>query len=207
MLLIYGESRRNSSAAGRMYRQRFLQRRLPNRRTFVTVSQRLLETGSLERVRNNWTRRCDTCLQNYCGHVENLIKIASELDEGDNAGEMNPGSSTKSFPAFAHIGLRENPGKNLNQASSEEASLTTLLRDDSDLNEGERATVNCSMVELFGLLPLLIAYDIVCSVFIFRTDLTVVDQSDRLVVCNDPHSRFSPEDKRDPLLERCDTIF
>ncbi|KAJ4430123.1 hypothetical protein ANN_22333 [Periplaneta americana] len=28
---------------------------------------------------------------------------------------MSPGSSTESYPAFARIGLRENPGKNLNQ--------------------------------------------------------------------------------------------
>ncbi|KAJ4449166.1 hypothetical protein ANN_00562 [Periplaneta americana] len=28
---------------------------------------------------------------------------------------MSPGSSTESYPAFAHIGLRKNPGKNLNQ--------------------------------------------------------------------------------------------
>ncbi|KAJ4432361.1 hypothetical protein ANN_20980 [Periplaneta americana] len=28
---------------------------------------------------------------------------------------MSPGSSTESYPTFAHIGLRENPGKNLNQ--------------------------------------------------------------------------------------------
>ncbi|KAJ4427683.1 hypothetical protein ANN_25332 [Periplaneta americana] len=28
---------------------------------------------------------------------------------------MSPGSSTESYPAFAHSGLRENPGKNLNQ--------------------------------------------------------------------------------------------
>ncbi|KAJ4449828.1 hypothetical protein ANN_01234 [Periplaneta americana] len=41
--------------------------------------------------------------------------LASERDEGDNAGEMSPGSSTESCPAFAHIRLRENPGKNLNQ--------------------------------------------------------------------------------------------
>ncbi|KAJ4432001.1 hypothetical protein ANN_20615 [Periplaneta americana] len=33
----------------------------------------------------------------------------------DNAGEMSPGFSTESYPAFARIGLRENPGKNLNQ--------------------------------------------------------------------------------------------
>ncbi|KAJ4441185.1 hypothetical protein ANN_11036 [Periplaneta americana] len=30
---------------------------------------------------------------------------------------MNPGSSTESYPAFARIGLRENPGKNLNQVT------------------------------------------------------------------------------------------
>ncbi|KAJ4444631.1 hypothetical protein ANN_06427 [Periplaneta americana] len=30
---------------------------------------------------------------------------------------MSPGSSTESYPAFAHIGLKENPGKTLNQQS------------------------------------------------------------------------------------------
>ncbi|KAJ4449314.1 hypothetical protein ANN_00712 [Periplaneta americana] len=35
----------------------------------------------------------------------------------DNAGEMSPGSNTESYPAFARIGLRENPGKNLNQVT------------------------------------------------------------------------------------------
>ncbi|KAJ4447279.1 hypothetical protein ANN_09283 [Periplaneta americana] len=30
---------------------------------------------------------------------------------------MSPGSNTESYPAFAHIGLRENPGKSLNQAT------------------------------------------------------------------------------------------
>ncbi|KAJ4436887.1 hypothetical protein ANN_17019 [Periplaneta americana] len=29
---------------------------------------------------------------------------------------MSPGSSTESYPAFAQLGLRENPGKNLNQS-------------------------------------------------------------------------------------------
>ncbi|KAJ4433979.1 hypothetical protein ANN_16298 [Periplaneta americana] len=29
---------------------------------------------------------------------------------------MSPRSNTESYPAFAHIGLRENPGKNLNQS-------------------------------------------------------------------------------------------
>ncbi|KAJ4450191.1 hypothetical protein ANN_01598 [Periplaneta americana] len=30
---------------------------------------------------------------------------------------MSPGSNTESYPAFAHIGLRENPGKTLNQVT------------------------------------------------------------------------------------------
>ncbi|KAJ4437423.1 hypothetical protein ANN_17567 [Periplaneta americana] len=30
---------------------------------------------------------------------------------------MSPGSSTESYPAFTHIGLRKNPGKNLNQVN------------------------------------------------------------------------------------------
>ncbi|KAJ4444139.1 hypothetical protein ANN_05928 [Periplaneta americana] len=30
---------------------------------------------------------------------------------------MSPGSSTETYPAFAHIGSRENPGKNLNQVT------------------------------------------------------------------------------------------
>ncbi|KAJ4432184.1 hypothetical protein ANN_20800 [Periplaneta americana] len=41
---------------------------------------------------------------------------------GDNAGEMSPGSSTESYAAFARIGLRENPGENLNQATCPDRS-------------------------------------------------------------------------------------
>ncbi|KAJ4443744.1 hypothetical protein ANN_05522 [Periplaneta americana] len=36
---------------------------------------------------------------------------------------MSPGSSTESYPAFAHIGLRENPGKNLNQVACPDQEL------------------------------------------------------------------------------------
>ncbi|KAJ4442186.1 hypothetical protein ANN_12052 [Periplaneta americana] len=46
----------------------------------------------------------------------NKIKTSREITV-DNAGEMSPGSSTESYPAFARIGLRENPGKNLNQVT------------------------------------------------------------------------------------------
>ncbi|KAJ4435809.1 hypothetical protein ANN_18428 [Periplaneta americana] len=37
--------------------------------------------------------------------------------DSENAGEMTPGSSTESYPAFARIGLKENLGKNLNQVT------------------------------------------------------------------------------------------
>ncbi|KAJ4443627.1 hypothetical protein ANN_05301 [Periplaneta americana] len=49
--------------------------------------------------------------------INSLGYLASEGDEGDNADEMSPGSNTESYPAFAHIRLRENPGKNLNQVT------------------------------------------------------------------------------------------
>ncbi|KAJ4442950.1 hypothetical protein ANN_04548 [Periplaneta americana] len=43
------------------------------------------------------------------------VRLPLQSMKGDNAGEMSPGSSTESYPAFARIELRENPGKNLNQ--------------------------------------------------------------------------------------------
>ncbi|KAJ4451684.1 hypothetical protein ANN_03154 [Periplaneta americana] len=38
---------------------------------------------------------------------------------------MSPGSSTESYPAFARIGLRENPGKNLNQVTCPDRDSNT----------------------------------------------------------------------------------
>ncbi|KAJ4428387.1 hypothetical protein ANN_24407 [Periplaneta americana] len=37
--------------------------------------------------------------------------LVSECNEGDNADEMSPESSTDSYPTFVHVGLRENLGK------------------------------------------------------------------------------------------------
>ncbi|KAJ4441478.1 hypothetical protein ANN_11333 [Periplaneta americana] len=45
------------------------------------------------------------------------VQASTKNEKCDNAGEMSPGSSTESYPAFARIGLRENPGKNLNQVT------------------------------------------------------------------------------------------
>ncbi|KAJ4442873.1 hypothetical protein ANN_04466 [Periplaneta americana] len=57
------------------------------------------------------------CPYLFMASKESVGYLASEGYEGDNAGEMSPGSSTESYPAFARIGLRENPGKNLNQVT------------------------------------------------------------------------------------------
>ncbi|KAJ4437582.1 hypothetical protein ANN_17727 [Periplaneta americana] len=59
----------------------------------------------------------------YDEHI-NLDKENATLfsvnGEGDKANEMSPGSNTESYPAFARIGLKENPGKNLNQVTCPE---------------------------------------------------------------------------------------
>ncbi|KAJ4434936.1 hypothetical protein ANN_23508 [Periplaneta americana] len=41
-------------------------------------------------------------------------------------GEMSPGSSTNSYPAFSRIGLKENPGKNLNQITCPDRDLNPV---------------------------------------------------------------------------------
>lgn len=47
MHFVYGECGGNAAEAVRRYRERFPERRLPNRRTFTAVQQRLRETGSV----------------------------------------------------------------------------------------------------------------------------------------------------------------
>ncbi|KAJ4428437.1 hypothetical protein ANN_24474 [Periplaneta americana] len=64
-----------------------------------------LQTLTLQAVRGGFVKN----------EKENFFVVLS--DKCDNAGEMSPGSSTESHPAFARIGLRENPGKNLNQVT------------------------------------------------------------------------------------------
>ncbi|KAJ4434710.1 hypothetical protein ANN_23278 [Periplaneta americana] len=51
------------------------------------------------------------------GLCEGGNESPGSLKDSDNAGEMSPGSKTESYPAFAHFGLRENSGKNLNQVT------------------------------------------------------------------------------------------
>ncbi|KAJ4436856.1 hypothetical protein ANN_16988 [Periplaneta americana] len=72
----------------------------------------------------------DDVLKVILRHFINILRyLASECDEGDNAGEMSPGSSTESYPAFARIGLRENPEKkkNLNQNDIQPSELAQTV--------------------------------------------------------------------------------
>ncbi|KAJ4449997.1 hypothetical protein ANN_01404 [Periplaneta americana] len=63
-------------------------------------------------------RRANSALQCNTDTYRHLLRSAVRTpDEGDNAGKMSPGSSTESYPAFAHLGLRENHGRNFNQVT------------------------------------------------------------------------------------------
>ncbi|KAJ4447829.1 hypothetical protein ANN_09837 [Periplaneta americana] len=87
------------------------------------------------------------------GHSKQYLSLgylASERDEGDNADEMSKGASTENYPAFAHIGLRENTGNNLNEQEdngqdwqSIEKSGNTWVDDQNSTKVfSERASVN-----------------------------------------------------------------
>ncbi|KAJ4445971.1 hypothetical protein ANN_12657 [Periplaneta americana] len=54
---------------------------------------------------------------------------------------MSPGSSTESYPAFVRIGLRENPGKNLNQGMTIDPTIRceTYKGQPEDVHEEKRA--------------------------------------------------------------------
>ncbi|KAJ4435942.1 hypothetical protein ANN_18564 [Periplaneta americana] len=57
---------------------------------------------------------------------------------------MSPGSSTESYPAFARIGLRENPGKNLNQAHDKDNKYHDNDKDhDNDRVKNYAVSVKC----------------------------------------------------------------
>ncbi|KAJ4444129.1 hypothetical protein ANN_05918 [Periplaneta americana] len=58
-------------------------------------------------------------------HDNVVLRLVLDVKTGcDNAVEMSPGSSTESYPAFARIELRENPGKT---STSTDLDLSTAL--------------------------------------------------------------------------------
>ncbi|XP_049789833.1 uncharacterized protein LOC126195317 [Schistocerca nitens] len=64
MHLIYGEAKGVARAAVRIYRERFPRRRLPARKTFAAVHQRLRDTGSLlPRAEGRGPQRADRTLE------------------------------------------------------------------------------------------------------------------------------------------------
>ncbi|KAJ4428763.1 hypothetical protein ANN_25756 [Periplaneta americana] len=74
------------------------------------------------------------------GLCESGNEPPGSLKASDNADEINPVSSTESYPAFARIGLRENPGRNLNQITcpdrdSNPGHLVSLPDALTDVNE------------------------------------------------------------------------
>ncbi|KAJ4438011.1 hypothetical protein ANN_13950 [Periplaneta americana] len=77
--------------------------------------------------------------------------LASELDEGDNTGEMSPGSSTDSYPAFAHIGLRENPGTT---STRSETFYDSEMENEEQVYESERLFVEFHSIKKTQITPL-----------------------------------------------------
>ncbi|KAJ4447292.1 hypothetical protein ANN_09296 [Periplaneta americana] len=100
---------------------RMAENRLPKK----IMNYRPIGKRDLGRPRKRWLDDRDRNSREVVINIENefttlyqhLGYLASEWNEGDNAGEMSPESSTESYPAFARIALRENPGKNVNQVT------------------------------------------------------------------------------------------
>ncbi|KAJ4452123.1 hypothetical protein ANN_03640 [Periplaneta americana] len=95
---------------------------------FETILRRKIRSGTGNRTRDLSALRAEGSFQlSYAGTRSTVpVELLSlycftayylHLNLCNNAGEMSPGSSTESYPAFARIGLRENPGKNLNQVT------------------------------------------------------------------------------------------
>ncbi|KAJ4437451.1 hypothetical protein ANN_17595 [Periplaneta americana] len=116
--------------------------------------------------------------------INSLGYLASESDEGDNAGEMSPGSSTESYPAFAHIGLRKNPGKNLNQAS-----LIDILI------PGAAITASKAFFKAFGSIGFLLS-----DIMWVPRMLTEAHKGTRKTMCSEHLDQY--ENGRDDFLAR-----
>ena len=74
MLIIYGEVRRNGRAAQRIYEERFPHRRTPSHTIFVSLQQRLRETGTFQASKADCgvprTRRTLNFEENVLQHLD-----------------------------------------------------------------------------------------------------------------------------------------
>ncbi|KAJ4443775.1 hypothetical protein ANN_05553 [Periplaneta americana] len=106
--------------------------RRPRRRWEDSIKMDLREVGyddrdwlNLAQDRDRWRAYVRAAMnlrglnQRAVQRSARTLKISAEFQsydmKSDNAGEMSPESNTESYPTFAHLKLRENPGKNLNQ--------------------------------------------------------------------------------------------
>ncbi|KAJ4446296.1 hypothetical protein ANN_12991 [Periplaneta americana] len=86
--------------------------RLPTVVVDVRARLELSPLKSVRRLPQETGYIFNMCYRGYFTTLHQHLRLFSaECDEGDNAGEMSPASNTESYPAFAHIVLRENPGK------------------------------------------------------------------------------------------------
>ncbi|KAJ4431071.1 hypothetical protein ANN_19664 [Periplaneta americana] len=91
-----------------------------SRNAYRVLVGRPEEKRSLGRPRRRWEDNIKMDLREVVYDDGDWINLAQDRDRWqacDNAGEMVPGSSTESYPAFARIRLRENPGKNINHVT------------------------------------------------------------------------------------------
>ncbi|KAJ4444843.1 hypothetical protein ANN_06640 [Periplaneta americana] len=91
--------------------------------------------------------------------TRNSRYLASEWNEGDNAGEMSPGSITESHPAFARIGLRETPGKSPEPESFEDVEkfryLGATITNINDTREEIKRRINMGNAYYYSIEKLL----------------------------------------------------
>ncbi|KAJ4434364.1 hypothetical protein ANN_22923 [Periplaneta americana] len=88
---------------------------------------------------------------------------------------MSPGSSTESYPAFARFGLRENPGKNLNQVTcpDRDSNPGHLVSQPDALTVTPQVESFCTLYQRYHAIVCLIAREKQHSLMTLNGDLSV----------------------------------